>query len=329
MKIKLWPLHLVIPGRFGRLLTGVLILSIFLGIVGLLGGLDPEKDQYSSLLFFCCLFTYMIPCFHYIIENSVDVVNELRPVMGLNEQEFSSLRESMQRKSALKVFVPLAAGALIGGLQSYIIFSNEVGSAAILSALDSIDMLTITSTVFTWCLMTTIVFALIDNALRFFNIAGKLVTIDLLDPQRLTPLARIAVISTLSIIGALALFPVMLLEGEANLLAIVPGVVALLIPMFWLFFLPIWPAHKRIKAAKQVQLAIVQAQINELRAASGESRQLIRDLQPMFVYRNEIANVSEWPFDSVAIARLMLYLIIPPLTWVGAALIEILVDSLV
>jgi hypothetical protein len=37
--------------------------------------------------------------------------------------------------------------------------------------------------------------------------------------------------------------------------------------------------------------------------------------------------VPEWPFDIGLLARLLLYLILPPLTWVGAALIENLVDS--
>ena len=37
--------------------------------------------------------------------------------------------------------------------------------------------------------------------------------------------------------------------------------------------------------------------------------------------------MSTWPFDTGALTRLSLYLIIPPLTWAGAALIERLVDS--
>ncbi|MEZ5504311.1 MAG: hypothetical protein R3E50_17250 [Halioglobus sp.] len=39
-------------------------------------------------------------------------------------------------------------------------------------------------------------------------------------------------------------------------------------------------------------------------------------------------HVSEWPFDFPALLRLGLYLILPPLAWVGAALIQNLVDRL-
>jgi hypothetical protein len=49
---------------------------------------------------------------------------------------------------------------------------------------------------------------------------------------------------------------------------------------------------------------------------------------PSYRHPQEISQVSTWPFDLGNIARLALYLIIPPLTWAGAALIENVVDSL-
>ena len=58
--------------------------------------------------------------------------------------------------------------------------------------------------------------------------------------------------------------------------------------------------------------------------AEGEA---MRSLNDLLQYRREVNSTSEWPFDVGALSRLALYLIIPPLTWVGAALIENLVDS--
>ena len=54
----------------------------------------------------------------------------------------------------------------------------------------------------------------------------------------------------------------------------------------------------------------------------------LQQLSPLLSYRREIAGVSTWPFDMGNLTTLMLYLIIPPVTWIGAALIENLVDSL-
>jgi hypothetical protein len=48
----------------------------------------------------------------------------------------------------------------------------------------------------------------------------------------------------------------------------------------------------------------------------------------LLLYRREIQQASEWPFDMPTLTRLGLYLILPPLTWVAAALIENLVDKL-
>ena len=55
----------------------------------------------------------------------------------------------------------------------------------------------------------------------------------------------------------------------------------------------------------------------------------LRQLTLLLNYRREIARISTWPFDMGNITRLVLYLVIVPLTWAGAALIENLVDFLI
>jgi hypothetical protein len=45
-------------------------------------------------------------------------------------------------------------------------------------------------------------------------------------------------------------------------------------------------------------------------------------------HRQHMRRVSDWPLDIGALSRLGFYLIIPPLTWIGAALIENIVDAL-
>jgi hypothetical protein len=55
---------------------------------------------------------------------------------------------------------------------------------------------------------------------------------------------------------------------------------------------------------------------------------VLEKLTPLLTYRREIAQISTWPFDVGNVARLTLYMVIPPLTWVAAALIENLIDSI-
>jgi hypothetical protein len=83
-------------------------------------------------------------------------------------------------------------------------------------------------------------------------------------------------------------------------------------------------------AIKQQQLDSVNERIDTClqggNAAAPDSAALA-ELAPLLSYKREIAGVSTWPFDIGNVTRFSLYLVIPPLTWVAAALIENLVDS--
>ena len=69
--------------------------------------------------------------------------------------------------------------------------------------------------------------------------------------------------------------------------------------------------------------------IRSITGRGGQSVRAYGDLAPLLLYRREITAAPEWPFDTSVMGRLALYLVIPPLTWVGAALIEMLVDRAV
>ena len=55
---------------------------------------------------------------------------------------------------------------------------------------------------------------------------------------------------------------------------------------------------------------------------------MLEQIVPLLNYQREITGITTWPFDVSALVRLGLYLVIPPLTWVGAALIERIVDQI-
>jgi len=101
--------------------------------------------------------------------------------------------------------------------------------------------------------------------------------------------------------------------------------------MMFIFLVPLLPIRKRIKNSKVHELEAIQNRINQLTKDDHnlvENKETLSQLQPLLDYRREIQHVAEWPFDSPALVRLLFYLFIPPLTWVGAALIERLVDTI-
>ena len=137
-----------------------------------------------------------------------------------------------------------------------------------------------------------------------------------------------AVSSTLVVIGAQASFPIMWLGSVSDPWTTIPGVLATMPVLVFLFIAPIWPVHAKLRDAKRSELDRVQAQINAMARPAEEAFDHAA-LQPLLAYRREINAIPEWPFDLGVVTRLGLYLIIVPLTWIGAALIENLVDIMV
>jgi hypothetical protein len=53
----------------------------------------------------------------------------------------------------------------------------------------------------------------------------------------------------------------------------------------------------------------------------------IQTLNTLLTQRTHLQKVSSWPLNLDNVGRLLFYMFIPPLTWVGAALIERVVDG--
>ncbi len=43
--------------------------------------------------------------------------------------------------------------------------------------------------------------------------------------------------------------------------------------------------------------------------------------------RDVVQHAREWPLDTTAFSRIAIYFIIPPLTWVGGAIVEMVLQS--
>jgi hypothetical protein len=45
--------------------------------------------------------------------------------------------------------------------------------------------------------------------------------------------------------------------------------------------------------------------------------------------RERVAQAPGWPLDLAGVRRILLYIVLPPLTWAAAALVEMFIDGLV
>lgn len=162
---------------------------------------------------------------------------------------------------------------------------------------------------------------------RAFARLGEGVVFDPFRLDALRPLARSGLIDILVIAGALALSPLQALDAafrwynyQFALVVAIPSAI-----LFVTF--PLWPLHRRIHREKAARLARMDAMLEQL-PTDGTPEGLAR-LETLLAHRDRVKNLPTWPLGSALLYRIVLYLIIPPLAWVGAALVEMLVGRIV
>jgi len=253
-------------------------------------------------------------------------LREVEAELTCERDQIDGSRDRIAHKSPLWTWSTLAVGVTAGIAHNILLAGSP---AILLQRLVSNVPATalVLGTELVWIVMMFVVAALLDNA-RLFNRLSAHTRIDLIDPSRLTAFARVAVASTLALIGAQAAFPVLWVSPDSSAVAMVPGMLATATPMVFLFALPIWPIHRALAAAKSNELRRINARLRSERPVADGTADLV-PLNELLVYRREIAQVSEWPFNAGVATRLVFYLVIPPLTWVAAGLIDVLIERMV
>jgi hypothetical protein len=79
--------------------------------------------------------------------------------------------------------------------------------------------------------------------------------------------------------------------------------------------LPMWGIHRGIVAAKDAELERATVAMRD--AAADSERHLL-----WWLYRQQVAQSPEWPVAARSATRIALYVVIPPLAWIGAALVQ-------
>jgi hypothetical protein len=323
-RFQIWILKLVPGFPYGGWLTAVLIFSLLYSLFSL--GNDGHRAEDTPALFFSLIIAYIIPVFSFITARAEEALLELTPLLPEDSKAPSS--QDGLRTVSLRTLLLLSLGGTLMGLGHLIIIRGSI--TQMLQELQNgpADLLSALGAVLVWVVMFTVIYMLVQQAILFAKL-GANVQISLLNTQALVAFGRVAIYSSLAIIGALAMFPLMNLDGQFEVAEAVPGAIATIVPLIMIFFIPVWPVHKRLSALKEEALEALTVRL-ESRLGDDDDRQpppeKMADLTALLAYRREVSQVSTWPFDLSSMTRLSLYLIIVPLTWAGAALIERLVD---
>ena len=127
------------------------------------------------------------------------------------------------------------------------------------------------------------------------------------------------------VVGALAITTVQSIDQEFRAVNYVNGLIVGVPAALLMVNLPIWSLHRRLLKAKATALAeIDEAIANANKTVEAEN---LLALNALLARREYIKGLRNWPMDLSTFSRLLLYVFIPPLAWVGAALVEFVLDS--
>ncbi len=301
---------LAVPGAW------VILSLIVYGIV--LGGPDVDSccwknrtQMWGSALTFSLISAYLLAAFTYLYRSHRDTVRLLKPQISDVAAMDAALRDLSGRAAAGAVL----AGAVFGLLQfaEVLFFRPDV-----LSPLPDVPL--IVGNVILWMVAALLTVGRLHDARAMRRLGGHM-EIDLYALDRLRPIGRAAVRDVLVVMGALAFMPLQSLDAEFRWVNYQTGLIFGLISASLLFYLPVSGVHDGIRRAKTARLTDLNSRID------AADRNDVGTLEQLLAHRERILHLSAWPVDVSIVSRVGFYLIIPPLAWVGAALVETLVQS--
>jgi hypothetical protein len=178
--------------------------------------------------------------------------------------------------------------------------------------------------------MGTLVHAITVEGRGLSGLARAIPSIDLLDSSRLAPFARQGLVSALPGLILLSFLAFNLGDrgwlwatGALGTAALAWTTAAVLLPMRGV--------HQRIQCTKRAELARVNAAIRgDASALAGTAigrRAGSAGLADLIEYRRLIEAVPEWPVEPALRARFLLYVALPLGSWLGGAIVELMIDA--
>ncbi|MEM7079735.1 MAG: hypothetical protein AAF513_14025 [Pseudomonadota bacterium] len=310
---------------YGLLLTAVLLL-IFLPLSGAFAPLEDRAQYLTNVgtgLFFALVLGYSLATGTYTVARTRQALTELRPRLDLDDANFTIVQATIGGGTRRQLGVLAAISLGLGLTHAWLLADMNLAAFRFMFA-DGPAFVVIFGTLLTWFCVTHIVSAFVSNAIKTATLCREHLSVDLLQPASLTPIGTIALLPALVLMGAQVFYPLITLGGQFNVVAIAPGFIATLGSLVFLFATTSWSAHRQIHAAKTSALQDINVRIVAHTPADQAplSNETLAALQPLLSHRNYLQGLSSWPFSESVLPRLLFYLVLPPLTWAGAALME-------
>lgn len=318
--------------RFGRFTLGMMIFVVlavmFSAMFGLFGEISNTANGQVRLgicLFFASVnATAMVGTMAIIVRSQL-ALDQLRPLLGMDSEQFDHLRVALSGAPAGQLWLITIISLGIGVLHSVLI--NSTGSGANISIPIIGSSL---GTMLTWFIQIHAITALVRNAHLFTRLGREYLALDVLRPEQLAPFGTLALLPSLMLMGTQLYYPLLSLNGQFNAFATLPGFVLTLISAIYLLLRPAWPVHVHMREAKASLLASTEAGVARWRETNPDRNftpDAVGELLPILAFRDHVRALPEWPFNLGLLGRWLFYIVIPPLTWVLAALMDNFIDA--
>ena len=162
---------------------------------------------------------------------------------------------------------------------------------------------------------------------RLVDEAGLTAPYDLFEPGKLRPFAQSGLGDVLVLAGGLVLSTVQSIDANFRWVNYVYAMAVLLPAMIYVAVKPMINLHRRMRADRLRQIAAVNALIRA--ASKALEPAAVAELESLLQRRERLTALSTWPADLSLVQRFLLYLVIPPLAWVGAEIVELMLEGVV
>ena len=256
---------------------------------------------------------YLVSAFFYSQRRSAEFA---RHIDGLNNP---GLAEAMKKFNP----VILTLCSLLGLF--YALVFNIPGNGLNILEIDPTERAVMIGQILIWTLLGGFLYLRIHVA-RQFCAAGARAQVDIFEPSNLRPFAQTGLIDVLIIVAGMVLSGVQALDFSFRpdnyskaLVIVAPAIVFLAI-------YPMWGLHKKMHAMRQTQLDELNGLIGA--ASKSLSDEAVIQLEALLQRRERVIAAPTWPVDIAIMQRFLFYIVLPPLAWVGAAMVENFINDL-
>lgn len=262
----------------------------------------------------CLLMGYVPAAFLYAMRSGRRTVFLLQGALGCSPEECESLASSV-RLSAPGLITSGLIGITLGFLTPYISLPLPESPWSPSTWDPEVVWHRILAPVLLVCLCW-LAYAVVTVSSRMSRLAKRLDRIDLLDLSSLTPFTRLGLSNALLVVGVLSIFSLMLIETGLRGPMLLIGGPTLIVAALALL-LPVRGVHQRIRQSKEAELRRINGAIATRRSMfeNTEADHRRGELADLVAYRGLIEDVPEWPFTTSTYARLVLYMLIPAVSW--------------